>query len=103
MIEMVLSDETYYLIKSTPGVGDIAGTMSETEVEKILATCSKDKPKPKVSFRQWQSIKIKEGPFAHRDGIVDEVNEQKGTIKVKIEIFGRFTPVEVGYWQVESV
>lgn len=105
MIEMLLNDETHYLIKSTPGVGDIAGTMSESEAERMLLTCvhAKDKPKPKVSFRKGQIIKIKEGAFENYDGIVDDVNEQKGVIKVRIEIFGRYTQVELGYWQVESV
>ena len=79
--------------------------MSETEAERILLTCvhAKDKPKPKVSFQKGQVIRIKEGAFENYDGIVDEVNEQKGNIKVGIEIFGRYTQVEVSFWQVESV
>lgn len=111
MIEMVLNDETQFLVKSTPGVGDFVGTpsspvpMSDVEIERMLANYSqtKDKPKPKVSFRKGQNIKIKEGPFENFDGIVDEVNEQKGIVKVIVGIFGRYTQVELEYWQVESL
>lgn len=105
MVEMVLTEETHFFIKSTPGVGDIAGKMSESEAERILVNWvnTKDKPKPKVSFQVNQNIKIKEGAFENYEGVVDEVNEQKGIVKVRIEIFGRYTQVELGYWQVESV
>lgn len=110
MVEMALTDDAHFLVKSTPGVGDFVGTphpipMSEEEVERMLANCSqvKDKPKPKVSFKKGQNIKIKEGPFENFDGIVDEVNEQKGIVKVVVTIFGRYTQVELEYWQVESL
>lgn len=111
MIEMVVNDETQYLVKSTPGVGDFVGPptmpvpMSDDEVERMLHNCSqtKDKPKPKVSFKKGQNIKIKEGPFENFDGIVDDVNEQKGIVKVIVGIFGRYTQVELEFWQVESL
>lgn len=105
MVEMELTEEIHYAIRSTPGVGDVAGVMSDNEVERLFLTCAhaKEKPKLKVSFHKGQTIKIKEGAFENYDGIVDEVNEQKGIIKVRIEIFGRYTQVELGYWQVESI
>lgn len=105
MVYMIKTVDTHSLLKSTPGIGDLAGIMSETEVDRMLMSCghTKDKPKPKVSFRKGQSIKIKEGPFENYEGIVDEVNEHKGNLKVKISIFGRYTQVELGFWQVESV
>ncbi len=111
MVEMVLNDETHLLVKESPGVGDFVGSpskpipMSDEEVERMLANCSqsKDKPKPKISFKKGQNIKIKEGPFENFDGIVDEVNEQKGIVKVIVGIFGRHTQVELEYWQVESL
>ncbi|WP_372368589.1 transcription termination/antitermination protein NusG [Candidatus Uabimicrobium sp. HlEnr_7] len=111
MVEMELNDETHFIVKGTPGVGDFVGPpskpipMSDEEVERMLANCSqsKDKPKPKVSFKKGQNIKIKEGPFENFDGIVDEVNEQKGIVKVIVGIFGRYTQVELEYWQVESL
>jgi len=111
MVEMAFTVETQFLVKNTPGVGDFVGTpekpipMSDEEVERMLHHCAKpsDKPKPKVSFRKGQNIKIKEGPFENFDGIVDEVNEQKGIVKVIVGIFGRYTQVELEYWQVESL
>lgn len=111
MVEMVLNDETHYLVKGSPGVGDFVGSpskpipMSDEEVERMLANCSqsKDKPKPKISFKKGQNVKITEGPFENFDGIVDEVNEQKGVVKVIVGIFGRYTQVELEYWQVESL
>ena len=105
MVQMLKNETTHYLVKSTPGVGDFAGVMSDNEVERMLLTCDhdKEKPKPKVCFRKGQSIKIKEGAFENYDGIVDEVNEQKGIVKVRIGIFGRYTQVELGYWQVEII
>lgn len=105
IIEMNMTEELLYTLRSIPGVGEIAGEMSESETERLLLACDhgQDKPKPKVAFQKGQNIKVKEGPFESCDGIVDEVNEQRGIIKVRIEIFGRLTPVEFGYWQVESV
>ncbi len=105
MVYMIKNQETHYMLKSTPGIGEFAGMMSEQEVEQMLASCghTKDKPKPKVSFYKGQSIKIKEGAFENYRGIVDEINDQKGIVKVRIKIFGRFTQIELGYWQVESV
>jgi transcriptional antiterminator NusG len=105
IVQMIFDDETHYMLKTTPGVGDVAGSMTELEVERILlrSAQAKDKPKPKVAYHKGQTIRVKEGPFKDCKGVVDEVNEQKGSIKVKIDIFGRQTGVELGYWQVESV
>ncbi|NUM33273.1 MAG: transcription termination/antitermination factor NusG [Candidatus Brocadiae bacterium] len=106
MVYMIKNQDTHYMLKSTPGIGEFAGMMSEKEVEQMLASCGQtkdNKPKPKVSFCKGQSIKIKEGAFENYKGIVDEINEQKGIVKVRIKIFGRFTQIELGYWQVESV
>ena len=105
MIQMNKNEDTHYFVRSTPGVGDFAGEMSENEVQRMLMACDnkEDKPKPKVTFWKGQNIKIKEGAFENYEGIVDDVNEQKGIIKVRIGIFGRFTQVELHYWQVENL
>jgi transcriptional antiterminator NusG len=97
--------DAQYVAKSISGVGDFAGTLSREEADRMIETCghSQDKPKPKVSFLKGQTIKIKEGAFENYEGIVDEVNEARAIIKVRIGIFGRFTQVELGYWQVENV
>ena len=67
-----------------------------------ICSQSKEKPKPKIFFEKGQSIKIKEGPFETYEGIIDEINEQKSLAKVRIEIFGRYTQVELKYEQIES-
>lgn len=104
MVYMIKNEDTHYMLKSTPGIGEFAGMMTQEEVDQMKASCghTKDKPKPKVSFYKGESIKIKEGAFENYKGIVDEINEQKGIVKVRIKIFGRFTQIELGYWQVES-
>ena len=103
IINMIKDDETYYFVKNTPGISDFAGRLSEEEIERVLAHSEKEKAKPKIQFHEGQTIKIKEGAFENYEGIVDEVNEQKGIVKVSIGIFGRYTQVELGFWQVESI
>ncbi|HRU50651.1 MAG TPA: transcription termination/antitermination protein NusG [Planctomycetota bacterium] len=104
MIHMTKDEHTHYIVRSVPGVGNFAGTLTEDEVNKMLETCrhSHDKPRPKVTFYIGQTVKIKEGAFENYEGIVDEVNEDKAIIKVRIGIFGRFTQVELKYWQIEN-
>jgi transcriptional antiterminator NusG len=103
IVHMTLDENTHYIVRSVPGVGDFAGTLTEQEINQMLDTCkhSQDKPKPKVTFVIGQTIKIKEGAFENYEGVVDEINEDKAVIKVRIGIFGRFTQVELKYWQVE--
>jgi len=111
MVEMELNDSTWYLIRETPGIGDILGSssrpvpMKQHEVDKILgeAESKEAKPKLKIDFRAGESVKIKEGPFENFDGVVQEVIPSKGLVKVVVTIFGRPTPVELEYWQVESI
>ena len=111
MVEMDLSDETWYLIKTTPGVSGFVGSgsrpvpLQEEEVAQILqATQEKmEKPTPKVIFEKGEGVRINEGPFNNFNGMVEEVNPEKGKLKVMVTIFGRATPVELEYWQVEKV
>ena len=79
--------------------------MEPHEVEKLLGDMerSQEKPKVKIEFQKGESVKIKEGPFESFEGIVDEVFPDKGIVKVVVTIFGRPTPVELEYWQVEAV
>ncbi len=79
--------------------------MEPHEVEKLLGEMERtqEKPKVKIQFEKGESVKIKEGPFESFDGIVDEVFPDKGLVKVIVTIFGRPTPVELEYWQVESI
>jgi transcriptional antiterminator NusG len=105
-----LVDKAWYLIRETSGIGDFVGPgskpspMSDREVEKMLGDAEKREgaPQVKIDFKLGDSVKIKQGPFENFDGIVEEVFPNKGIVKVIVTIFGRPTPVELEYWQVEA-
>ncbi len=111
MIHMEIGDDAWFLLKDTPGFGDFVGgreqpvPMSQDEIDRILGQMedSKDKPKLSISFKKGDRVKIKQGHFENFDGEVDEVNPEKGIVKVIVTIFGRATPVEVEYWEVEPI
>ena len=111
LVEMELTDETWYLIKNTPGVSGFIGSsrkpvpLQKEEMDAILkqTELAKEKPMPKVSFQKGESVRVLEGPFANFNGSIEEINPVKGKLKVMISIFGRSTPVELEYWQVEKV
>ena len=104
-------DHVWHVVKSTPRVTGFVGTandptpLSPEEVNQIVFRVAegKEKPKLKVKFEKNESVRISEGPFATFTGIVDEINEDKETLKVMVTIFGRSTPVELGFGQVEKV
>jgi transcription termination/antitermination protein NusG len=104
-------DQVWHLVKSTPRVTGFVGTandptpLSEEEVQHIVykVADSREKPKLKVKFEKNETVRISEGPFATFTGIVDEVNEDRETLKVMVTIFGRATPVELEFGQVEKV
>ena len=79
--------------------------MAEEEVEKLLGQVQKEteKPKLKIEFSKGDAVKIKDGPFENYDGVIDEVDTKKGSVKVIITVFNRPTSVELGYWQVEAI
>src|SRR4051812_32873866 len=109
-VEMDLDNDLWHLVKNTPRVtgflqtGDTPNALSEAEVNSMLnrADVSKDKPKLKVKFEKGEQVRITEGPFANFNGAVDDVNEDKQTLKVMVSIFGRPTPTEVEFQQVEK-
>lgn len=111
LVEMDLDDETWYTIRNVPGVTGFIGTktkpvpLQESEVKHIMKQTEerKEKPTPKVVFEKGDNVKIIEGPFINFNGTVEEVNPDKGKIKVMVSIFGRATPVELEYWQVERL
>jgi transcription termination/antitermination protein NusG len=111
LVEMELTDESWYLIKNTPGVtgfissGDKPTPLLDEEVKNILKQSEekKEKPMPKVTFNQGESVRIKEGPFTNFNGTIEELNPARGKLKVSVMIFGRSTPVELEYWQVERL
>ena len=111
LVEMDLTDESWYLIKNTPGISGFVGSgnrpipLQESDVENIIKQQEDKtvKPKPKIDFTIGESVRVKEGAFANFNGTIDEVNPNKGKLKVMVTIFGRSTPIEVEYWQVEKI
>jgi len=111
LVEMDMDDQVWHVVKATPRVTGFVGTgqqptpMSEEEVNSIVFRIDrgKDKPKFKVKFEKNEAVRITEGPFATFTGVVDEVNEDRETLKVMVTIFGRSTPVELEFGQVEKV
>jgi len=111
LVEMELNDATHLLIKTTPGVTGFIGLgkkpmpLPQKEVDSILKRTeeTQSKPSPKIIFEKGEQVRITEGPFVNFNGTIEEVHPEKGKIKVSISIFGRSTPVELEYWQVEKV
>lgn len=104
-----LVERTWYFIRETPGVIGFAGTkdrpipMRDQEVETMLAQMAEreDKVKPKVTFEVGETVKVADGPFQNQSGVVEEIDPERGKLRVSVSIFGRSTPVELEYWQVE--
>ncbi|HEX9074167.1 MAG TPA: transcription termination/antitermination protein NusG [Anaerolineae bacterium] len=103
------SKRAWYVVRNTPGVtgfvssGDIPTPLREDEVSKILKRMETDQPKVRVTYRKGQAVHIIDGPFADFRGTVDEVNMEKGKVRVMVSFFGRDTPVELDLLQVEKV
>jgi transcriptional antiterminator NusG len=108
---MVMDNESYWLVRNTAGVTGFLGgvkpvPMPEDEVQNLLDTVnapSGAKPRPAITFEKEENVRIIEGPFKHFIGVVEEVNEEKGKLKVMVTIFGRPTPVELDFLQVEKL
>ncbi|MEX0978091.1 MAG: transcription termination/antitermination protein NusG [Pirellulales bacterium] len=112
MAHMEINDETWFLVRETPGIGDFTGSagkptaMQPHEVSKIVAKQeekSDEAPKLKINFNVGDRVKINEGTFDNFEGEVDSIDEASGRVTVMINIFGRSTPVELEYWQIEAI
>ncbi|WP_158794603.1 transcription termination/antitermination protein NusG [Granulicella sp. L60] len=111
LVEMDLDNDLWHVIKNTPrvtgflGTGDNPVALSEQEVSSILfrSDTSSSKPSMKVKFDKGEQVRINEGPFANFTGAVDDINEDKQTLKVMVSIFGRSTPVEIEFSKVDKV
>jgi transcriptional antiterminator NusG len=112
VVQMAINEDTWFLVRETPGIGDFTGAagtptpMLPHEVSRILAKQEEktdEAPKLKIAFSQGDRVKINEGTFENFEGEVDTIDEQNGRVTVMINIFGRSTPVELEYWQVESI
>ncbi len=109
LIKMIIDDQSWFAVRTTPGVTSFIGIgkkptpISEKEVEAIKKFISMEAPKYKSTFSLGEAVKINEGPFADFLGTVDKIDEEKGKIYVLVSIFGRETPVELDFTQVDKV
>lgn len=109
LVEMVMNDDTWYVVRNTPGVTDFvrSGTkpipLRQEEVDKILKRMEAEAPKIKVSFREGQKVRIVDGPFEDFMGTVDVIDADRARVRVLVNMFGRETPVEVDFLQVERL
>ena len=111
LVEMEMSDAAWHVVKNTPKVTGFVGSgkqptpLSQEEVDQILeqVVTAKEKPKPKYIFEKGEPVKIIDGPFNNFTGVVEEVNLDRNTLKVMVTIFGRATPVELDFIQVQKM
>ncbi|WP_167755728.1 transcription termination/antitermination protein NusG [Vitreimonas flagellata] len=112
LVKMEMTDEAYHLVKNTPKVTGFLGTqnkpqpVSDKEVERILGRVAEQgvaKPRPVVNFETGERVRVSDGPFQSFEGLVSEVDEERGRLKVAVMIFGRETPVDLEYGQVEKL
>jgi len=111
LVEMDLDERAYLFIKGVPGVTGFIGLgkkpmpLPQSEVDDILKRTQETqvKPSPKIIFEKGEQVRVKDGPFVNFNGSIEEIHPEKGKLKVSVSIFGRATPVELEYWQVEKV
>jgi transcriptional antiterminator NusG len=111
LINMEMNDATWHVVKNTPKVTGFVGSatspvpLTQEEVDRIInqVSVAAEKPKPKFQFQRGDSVRIIDGPFSNFQGVVDEVNNDRATVKVMVTIFGRSTPVELDFLKVEKL
>ena len=111
LVEMELTDETWHLVRSTPKVTGFVGSgarpvpLPAEEVEEILRQMEEgaEKPKPKAIFSKGDKVRVSEGPFVNFTGTIEDVNPERGRLKVMVGLLGRLTPVDLEYYQVERL
>ena len=114
IVKMVMDDESWYVVRNTPGVTGFISSederekrpkpvpLEEEEVERILSQMKSDQPRVRIGFEKGDTVRIKDGPFADFIGAVDDVSEERGKVRVLVSFFGRETPVELDFLQIEK-
>ncbi len=110
LVKMILTDESWHIVKDTPKITGFVGDkirpvpVPESDVQKMTSRIAEGqvKPRPRVSFREGENVRVVDGPFANFSGTIEDVNPDKGKVKVLVSIFGRSTPVELDFIQVEK-
>ena len=109
MVKMLMTDEPWYVVRNTPGVTSFVGSgnkpvpLAEKEVKSILKQMKQEAPKVRVEFQVGENVRVVDGPFTDFMGKVDEINPDRGKLKVLVNMFGRETPVELDLLQVEKI
>ncbi len=109
LVQMKMSDQSWNIVRNTPGVTGFVGSgnkpvpLQESEVDHILKQMTSEAPRVKIGFKPGQSVRVADGPFTDFVGIVDEISTEKGKVKVLLTLFGRETPVELDFLQVEKL
>jgi len=109
LVEMVMSDDSWYVVRNTPGVTGFVGhgtkpaPLDDTDVKRILKQMNKVAPKVKVTFAAGERVKVVDGPFTDFIGVVDTINAERGKVRVLVSFFGRETPVELDFLQVSRI
>ena len=108
LVEMIVNDRSWYAVRNTPGVTGFVGSgskpipLTDDEVRQIMRSMGVEESRPKIDFQLHQLVRLKTGPFADCLGKVSEINEERGKLKVLVDMFGRETPVEIDFTQVEE-
>ena len=108
LVEMIVNDRSWYAVRNTPGVTGFVGSgtkpipLTDEEVKQIMRSMGVEESRPKIDLQLQQMVRLKTGPFAGCVGSVSEINEERGKLKVLVSMFGRETPVEIDFTQVEE-
>ncbi len=109
LVQMMMSDQSWSLVRNTPGVTGFVGSagkptpLEENGVSEILKKMETEAPRVKIGFRKGQSVRVIDGPFIDFVGLVDDINMEKGKVKVLLSLFGQETPVELDFLQIEKL
>ena len=109
LVQMLMNEDSWYVVRNTPGVTGFVGSgnqpipLPEHEVKAILKQMKTEAPRVKIAFMKGQSVRIIDGPFAEFIGVVDDINHERGKVRVLVSFFGRETPVELDFLQVEKL